>query len=171
MPWRWGPPNRGIRASVSYASPPYSGRRVFVAFIDTASPALANLVVPLFLIAPPYQSSRWGDFFLPPHHHVMPVPACLPRRRMSLSSARAGVLRSFFFVGFIWDRLLARSAVSHPPCPYTARLLVMPSFQSPRPSTRRAGRAARFPFGAFHVRTPWYNSPSLFIQSLIALPA
>ena len=96
MPWRWGPPNRGIRASVSYASPPYSGRRVFVAFIDTASPALANLVVPLFLIAPPYQSSRWGDFFLPPHHHVMPVPACLPRRRMSLSSARAGVLRSFF---------------------------------------------------------------------------
>lgn len=62
--------------------------------------------------------------------------------------------------------------------------LVMSSFQSsrsssrptyphrpsPRPPTRRAGRLT-LSCGAFHVRTPWYNSPSFLIQSLIASPA
>lgn len=51
--------------------------------------------------------SRRGDFFFPTHHHV--IIACLPHRRMSSSSARADAVR--FFGGFIWDRLLARSAV------------------------------------------------------------
>lgn len=44
---------------------------------------------------------------------------------------------------------------------------------APRPvirHDRRGGVLARS-CGAFHVRTPWYNSPSLLIQSLIASPA
>lgn len=64
MPWRWGPPNRGIRASVSYATPPYSGASCVCCFLSSRRPPLLPiLVVPLFFNRPACSTSRRGDFF------------------------------------------------------------------------------------------------------------
>lgn len=80
MPWRWGPPNRGIRASVPYASPPYSGVVVrLLLLINTASPTLANLVVPLFLIAPPFYTIGGAISFCLLIITIYPPRACLSR--------------------------------------------------------------------------------------------
>lgn len=67
----------GIRASVSYASPPYWGRRVLFAFIDTASPLLLYPRRSSLLNRPAFLYDKRGDFFLPTHHHAMPAPCLL----------------------------------------------------------------------------------------------
>ena len=79
---------------------------MFSAFIDMASPLLLTSSF-LSSYRPAFLYDRRGDFFLPTHHHV--IIACLPSG-MSLSSRAVR-----FFVGFIWDRLLTRPAVPHPP--------------------------------------------------------
>lgn len=100
MPWRWGPPNRGIRASASYASPPYSGASCVFCFYRRGVPTLANLVVPLFLIASLCSMSKRGDFFLPRCGPSYAVPSCL----------RFASPHSYHAVG----RSLGRFASSHP---------------------------------------------------------
>lgn len=183
MPWRWGPPNGRHSCLGLIASPPYSGRRVFFLLLSTRRPTLANLVVPLFLIAPPFYTIGGAiSFYL---LIIMSSSPAYHPRRMSLSSTRADAVR--FFGGFIWilDRLLARPAVPHPSAPYPTRCPVMLSpsrlahrlalrfLIAPRPVPRHAGRGGVLArsCGAFHVRTPWYNPPSLLIPSLIASPA
>ena len=69
----------------------------FVCCFYYGAPALANLVVPLFLSPRPTNRVGGAIFFCLLINHT--IIACLSRRRMSSSSARAGVLR--FFVGFI----------------------------------------------------------------------
>lgn len=100
MPWRWGPPNRGIRASASYASPPYSGASCVFCFYRRGVPTLANLVVPLFLIASLCSMSKRGDFFLPRCGPSYAVPSCL----------RFASPHPYHAVG----RSLGRFASSHP---------------------------------------------------------
>lgn len=109
----------GIRASVSYATPPYAGGVVCFLLLSTRRPhSCSILVVPLFLIAPPFYTIGGAISF-----SLLIIMSSLPTypRRMSLSSARVDAVR--FFGGFIWilDRLLARPAVSHPSHPYSAR--------------------------------------------------
>lgn len=156
MPWRWGPPNgrHSCLGPISLTS--FRGRRVFSAFIDTTSPLLLTSSF-LSSCCPACSMSRRGDFFCLLINHT--IIACLSRRRMSSSSARAGVLR--FFVGFIWDRL-PRACLPAPPCLIRlaitrhasrdaivpiATLIVSPYATaphrpSPRHSTRWAGRSA-----------------------------
>lgn len=142
----------GIRASVSYATPPYSEDVVcvFVEFTGTASSPLANLVVPLFLIAPPYSSNRRGDFFfLPIHHHV--IIACLPSADVALICP-CGCLAIFFRRFHTGPLCLPRPAVPHPSHPYPLTLPMMSSphrlahrlalraLIAPRPASQHAGR-------------------------------
>ena len=52
------------------------GRRVFSAFIDMASPLLLLSRRSSLLNRPAFLYDRRGDFFLPTHHHAMPVLTC-----------------------------------------------------------------------------------------------
>lgn len=71
-------------------------------------------------------------------------------------------------VSSLLGTLPVMSSSHRPAHRFALRILI-----APRPvirHDRRGGVLARS-CGAFHVRTPWYNSPSLLIQSLIASPA
>lgn len=169
----------GIRASVSYASPPYAGASCVFCFYRHGAPALANLVVPLFL-SPRPTNRVGGAIFFAYSSITQSLPACLvggchPHLPVRMPCGFLEV--SYGTVCLPVPLCLSVSSLLGTP-------LVMSSFQSsrsssrptyphrpsPRPPTRRAGRLA-LSCGAFHVRTPWYNSPSFLIQSLIASPA
>ena len=69
----------GIRASVSYATPPYWGRRVFLLLSTRRPRSCSILVVPLFLIAPPFYTIGGAISFCLLIITLCPSRACLPR--------------------------------------------------------------------------------------------
>ena len=124
-------------------------------FLSSRRPRSCSiLVVPLFLIAPPFYTIG-GAIFFAYLSITQSLPACLPLR-MSLSSTRAGVLRFLGVPYGYWTACLPVPPCPHQSFPLLGLLPMMSSFQSfrsssrptgshrqsPRFSTRRAGRGA-----------------------------
>lgn len=153
MPWRWGPPNRGIRASVSYASPPYSGASYVCCFLSIRRPpTLANLVVPFFLSPRPTNRVGGAISFCLLIITIYPPRACLSRlgfadrfgrlRRRDICARRShlpvrmpcGFLEVSY--GTACPVLACPSRRASSVLPLHGTPLVMSSFQSPRSSSR-----------------------------------
>ena len=168
----------------SHSLTSFRGRRVFSAFIDTASPLLPILVVPLFLIAPPFYTIGGAIFFRLLTITIYPPRACLPRlgftdrfgrlRRRDVRARRShlpvrapcGFLEVSYGTACPVLACPSRRASFALPLPRHAyRDVIVPIASlivsscvliAPRPVPRHAGRgeAIACSCGAFHVRTP-----------------
>lgn len=134
----------GIRASVSYATPPYAGGVVrLLLLIFTASPLLPILVVPLFLIAPPFYTIGGAISFCLLIITIYPPRACLSRLGFADRYGCCCVMPSSYpcgclavFCGFHTGPLACPSRRASSVLPLHGTPLVMSSFKSPRSSSR-----------------------------------
>ena len=139
--------------------------------IYTASPALANLVVPLFLIAPPFYTIGGAiSFCLPIIMSSLLVPSAdvvliCPHGRSCGFFWRfhtgppvlCSLIVPLCLIRFILTRHAARNVI----VPIAPLIVSSYCFSSPiAPPTRHDGRGGLLASncGTFHVRTPWYNS-------------
>lgn len=153
MPWRWGPPNGRHSCLGLIASPPYSGRRVFSAFIDTASPLLLYPRRSSLLNRPAFLYDRRGDFFLPwlghsifelaitarcvspcPRRSHLPVRASCGFWGFHMGPSPRACLPAPPLIRLALTRHASRDVIV--PSPRSSSRLARPHRPSPRPPTR-----------------------------------